>query len=291
MQHKKLDDSELILNADDSIYHLNLKPGDLAQTILLVGDPNRVPLVSQHFDSIELKKHKREFVTHTGFIGSKRISVIGTGMGGGNIDILMNEADALFNVDFKSRTVKPEITSLEFIRMGTTGSLVEDIPVDSLVISHYALAFDGLISFYKRTMAEDETQLLQQTQAHFAELPIVGGTYVARGSQSLCEKLTPIGHSGITLTCTGFYGSQYRQIRIELIDNNIFEPIETFEFNRLRITNLEMETAAIYGLGRLLHHECCSVSAVVANRKKRQFSNDSERTVKRMISKVLDVIV
>lgn len=285
-------ESELILNTDGSIYHLNLLPEDIANTIILVGDPNRVKQVSKYFDRIEAQKTKREFITHTGTIGNKRITVVGTGIGGGNIDITLNELDALVNIDLKKRMIKEKHEQLRIIRLGTSGALQESIPVDSLLVSSFAIGLDGLLSYYEWENSEDEKQLLQLSRENFSALPALQSMYVASGDQDLISSILEkkIGFSGITLTCPGFYGAQNRQLRAPLMKHDIFEMARNIHFKNNVVTNLEMETAAIYGLSRILGHKACSVSAIVANRYAQTFSVNPDKIVDDMIQKVLSII-
>ncbi|OGT33849.1 MAG: hypothetical protein A3C44_04210 [Gammaproteobacteria bacterium RIFCSPHIGHO2_02_FULL_39_13] len=288
----RIRESELILNSDGSIYHLNLLPEDIADTIILVGDPNRVKQVSRYFDRIEVEKTKREFVTHTGVIGHHRFTVVGTGIGGGNIDITMNELDALVNIDLKNRVIKKEHKALRFVRLGTSGSLQENIPVDSLLISSFGIGLDGLVSYYEWKNNEDEKQLLALCHEKFVSLQSAQAMYVASGSSELIAlfQKNKVGYAGITLTCPGFYGAQYRHLRAPLVDQDIFAMAENVLFKNQRITNLEMETAAIYGLARILNHKACSISAIIANRYSHTFSKDPEKVVDEMIKKVLEIL-
>lgn len=285
-------ESELILNTDGSIYHLNLLPEDIADTIILVGDPNRVKQVSKYFDHIEIQKTKREFITHTGTIGKKRISVVGTGIGGGNIDITINELDALVNIDLKKRMIRDEHKQLKIIRLGTSGALQENVPVDSLLISSYAIGLDGLLSYYEWKNSEKEKELLKITRENFSELPALQSIYAASGSEELVSLFlkNEIGFSGITLTCPGFYGAQNRQLRAPLMEHNIFSMARKIHFENQVVTNLEMETAAIYGLARILGHQACSISAIIANRYAQTFSVNPDKIVDEMIQKVLTII-
>lgn len=285
-------ESELILNTDGSIYHLNLLPDDIADTVILVGDPNRVKQVSKYFDCIEVQKTKREFITHTGTIGKKRVTVVGTGIGGGNIDITINELDALVNIDLKKRMIKDNHRQLQIIRLGTSGALQENVPVDSLLISSFAIGLDGLLSYYEWKNSIDEINLLQISREHFAALPALQSMYVASGSDELVSLFThkKIATPGITLTCPGFYGAQNRKLRAPLIEHNIFAMAREIEFKNQVVTNLEMETAAIYGLARILGHKACSISAIVANRYAQTFSKEPDKIVDEMIRKVLEVL-
>lgn len=289
----RLMESELILNEDGSIYHLNLLPEDIADTVILVGDPNRVKQVSKHFDRVEIQKTKREFVTHTGTIGRHRLSVVGTGIGGGNIDIALNELDALVNIDLKNRVIKKEHKTLKLIRLGTSGALQKNIPVDSFLISSFGIGLDGLLFFYKWQNNADEKALLALCQNSFAKSRALDAIYVAAGDTELVKLFCDhhLGLSGITLTCPGFYGAQHRRLRAPLSDNNVFVMAEKIHFKNEVVTNLEMETAAIYGLARILQHRACSISAIIANRDAQTFSKHPEKTVDEMIQKVLELVV
>lgn len=283
-------ESELILNSDGSIYHLNLLPEDVADTVILVGDPNRVEKVSRHFDHIDVKKSKREFVTHTGTLSGKRVTVVGTGIGAGNIDITLNELDALVNIDLKTREVKETQKQLRIIRMGTSGALQEHVPVDSLLVSSFGIGFDGLVSFYEWENTADENALLAMCREYFSPLKVVNAMYTASASSSLVDFFVKrnIAQAGITLTCSGFYGAQNRQLRAPVIEHDIFSMARKIHFKNNVVTNLEMETAAIYGLSRILGHQACSISAIVANRDAQTFSANPEKVVEKMIETVLE---
>lgn len=289
---KRLMDSELILNSDGSIYHLNLLPEEIADTIILVGDPNRVKQVSKYFDRIDSQKTKREFLVHTGTIGSQRISVVGTGIGAGNIDIAISELDALVNIDLKNRVIKNTQRKLCFIRLGTSGSLQDHIPVDHLLISSYGIGMDGLMLYYDWQNNADEKKLLNKCHEKFSATPMVNAMYVASGATTLIElfQKKEIGFLGMTLTCPGFYGAQNRQLRAQLANPEMFAIAREIEFENQKITNLEMETAAIYGMARLLGHDACSISAIVANRSTQKFSKDPDGTIDKMIQKVLAIV-
>src|SRR6478735_1636025 len=287
---KSIAASELIINSRGAVYHLNLRPEELAQTIITVGDPERVKEVSKHFDNIEYSFQHREFVTDTGTIGDKRISVVSTGIGTDNIDIVLNELDALVNIDFNTRTIKDELTHLQIIRVGTSGSLQADIPVDSFVVSTHGLGIDNLMNFYRMEHNDEETQLLQsfitQTQLHSKfSVP-----YVSGAGSSLMKHFVEGFHHGITVTCPGFYGPQGRVLRLGLNSPDLIDNLTTFSFGQHRITNFEMETAGIYGLGRLLGHQCLSLSAIVANRVHKEFSKDGNAAVQSLITKTLDIV-
>ncbi len=287
---QRIAESELIINSRGAIYHLDVRPDELADTVITVGDPGRVEAVTRHFDSVECRCDHREFVTHTGYIGKKRISVVSTGIGTDNIDIVLNELDALVNVDFKTRIPKSNLQHLNIIRIGTSGSLQADIPVDSFIASTHGLGIDNLINFYRHEHNEEEKQLLQsfitQTQLHHA----VSFPYVFSASGSLIKHFVNGFHQGITVTCPGFYGPQGRVLRLGLSNPGLIDRLTGFSFGHHRITNFEMETAGIYGLGKLLGHHCLSLSAIVANRVSREFCKDSGKTVERLITQSLDII-
>lgn len=283
----QIPESELILNPDGSIYHLNLRPEDIADTIINVGDPDRVAMVSHFFDSIEVRKQKREFVTHTGLYRGKRITVISTGIGTDNIDIVYNELDALVNVDFKTRTVKDRLKSLNLIRIGTSGALQEEILPDSFVCSSYGLGLDGLLNFYDWMPDEEESQLQHALTSYLPAENRFPAVYVAKGSKSLHEKISKDMHTGITASCSGFYGPQGREIRLKPYRQNLIDKLSAFQLADLKVTNFEMETGAMYGLARMLGHNCCSVNVIVANRIRQEFSKKPYESVKNLIELVL----
>jgi uridine phosphorylase len=283
-------ESELIINSRGAIYHLNLRPEELAPTVFTVGDPDRVSAVSRHFDTIEHKTQHREFVSHTGYIGKKRVTVVSTGIGTDNIDIVLNELDALVNIDLITRMVKPQPTSLTIIRMGTSGSLQKDIPVDSFVASTHGLGIDNLLNFYRHDDTEEDNALLQsfttQTQLHHR----LAHPYISGASPSLLKHFVDGFHQGITVTCPGFYGPQGRVLRLGLNQPELIDRLTGFSYGPHRITNFEMETAGIYGLGRLLGHHCLSLSATVANRISRTFSPDGHKAVEKLITNTLRIV-
>jgi len=283
-------ESELIINSRGAVYHLDVKPEELASNIITVGDPERVKEVSKHFDNVEVKRQHREFVTHTGYIGKKRISVVGTGIGPDNIDIVLNELDALVNINFSCRTINPELKQLNIIRIGTSGSLQGDVPVDSFVASTHGLGIDNLMNFYLHENNEEEKQLLQafvtQTQLHNN----ISYPYIASASMSLIKHFVDGYHQGITVTCPGFYGPQGRILRLGISNPNLIDQLSEFQFGQHRITNFEMETSAIYGLGHALHHHCLSLSAIVANRIHKNFSSDGAALIEKLIVKSLEII-
>jgi len=284
----QLSASELILNADNSIYHLNLLPEDLAETIIVVGDQNRVPLVSKYFDTLELKKGKREFITHTGTLNGTRISVVSTGIGTDNIDIVMNELDALVNIDFETRTIKEEKTSLDIVRIGTSGGIQPDIETDSFLLSEYAIGFDNVLHFYESEhIQHPEMQLAFIDHAAWSVFKSI--PYVVESDVQLTEKLrSDRVISGFTGTNVGFYGPQGRRLRLLLEDNDLNSKLSSFEYNGMRITNLEMETSAIYGLAKLMGHRAASINCILANRSTGQFSKDPVKTIDSLIKYTLE---
>ncbi len=279
--------SELILNPDGSIYHLNLRPEHLAPIVITVGDPDRVDHVSRHFDSIELKVQKREFKTHTGVYNKQRITVISTGIGSDNIDIVLNELDALVNIDFETRSVKSDLTSLKIIRIGTSGALQPDIAVDSFLLSSYALDINGMLQSYqiKNIQHPDlEAAFCQHTNWDTERAKPV----VVKNSKSLEHQLQSEEiFRGITATCGGFYGPQGRVLRLPPKNAIFRDKLQSFSFENKRITNFEMETSAIYGLSKLLGHKACSLNAILANRANGTFSTTPEQTVDQLITYTL----
>src|SRR5882724_11639389 len=283
-------ESELIINSRGAIYHLDLRPEELATTVLTVGDPDRVGAVSKYFDRIETRSQHREFVTHTGWLGKKRISVVSTGIGTDNIAIVLNELDALVNIDFATRLVRSELTQLTIIRMGTAGALQADIPVDSFVASTYGLGIDNLLNFYRHSGNEEEDHLLHSFITHTQLHHQFANPYISGASASLIRHFVKGFHQGITVTCPGFYGPQGRVLRLGLSHPDLIDQLTAFQYGPYRIANFEMETAGIYGLGKILGHHCLSLSAIVANRVKKSFSKDGNATVEGLIRKTLDTL-
>lgn len=281
-------ESELILNNDGSIYHLNLKPEHIAQNIIFVGDQNRVEKVTQYFDSIEYSRQKREFKSQTGYYKKKRITVISTGIGPDNIDIVLNELDALVNIDFSSRTIKNDLTSLNIVRIGTSGSLQESIPVDSFLASQYSIALDNMLRSYpieSFSSPDIEKAFIEHTKWDLEK----GKPCVISASSELIEKFeSQFLIKGFTATAPGFYGPQGRILRAPIKDKELNSKMDSFSYNEIKITNLEMETAAIYGLGKLLGHHCLSLNAIIANRATGKFSSDSEKTIDNLIQFTLN---
>ncbi len=281
-------ESELILNSDGSVYHLNLLPEDISDIVINVGDPDRVSKVSSFFDKIEIKKQKREFVTHTGYYKGRRITVLSTGIGTDNIDIVYNELDALVNIDLKTRTVKEKLSSLNLIRIGTSGALQADIPVDSFVFSTFGLGLDGLLNFYKMQNSDEEKRIIESFRNHYPNNCTLPQSYISRCSNKLEKILSDGMHKGITASCSGFYAPQGRVLRYELARTDMIEKLHTFKHDHHRVTNFEMETGAMYGLAKVLGHNCCAVNVIVANRIVQQFSKKYEESMHTLIVTVLD---
>jgi uridine phosphorylase len=285
---QQIPESELILNNDGSVYHLNLLPDDISHKIINVGDPERVSMVSDFFQTIELKKQKREFVTHTGTYKGKRITVISTGIGTDNIDIVYNELDALVNIDLKSRTIKEQKTALELVRIGTSGALQDDIPVDSFVCSSFGLGLDGLLNFYELNNDDEELEIINAFRQHYPNKGIYPESYLAKGSKALTQRLGAGMQYGITASCSGFYAPQMRMLRLTPSRLDMISKLNSFSFGNNRVTNFEMETGAMYGLAKLLGHECCAVNLIVANRIIQQFSKKYHDKMLELIETVLD---
>jgi len=283
----KIAESDLIINSDGSIYHLNLLPGDVADTVITVGDPDRVGEVSKHFDSVELKKGKREFITHTGLVGKKRVTVLSTGIGTDNIDIVFNELDALVNIDFESRELKEQLTSLNIIRIGTSGAVQPDIPMGTILASSYGLGLDALMNYYLNDSSDDERSLLDDLNNHFSHLKNIN-PYLTAASETLLNTVGKDMIHGITVTAPGFYAPQGRQVRAINAVPDFVNLINSFKSNHNRITNLEMETAGIYALAKVLGHNALSVNAILASRVKFEFSKEPDKVVEKAIKLVLE---
>ncbi len=287
MQKKPLAESELVLNKDGSIYHLSAFPEDIADIVLTVGDPERVSLVSNYFDKIEIKRQHREFVTHTGWLGNKRMTVVSTGIGVDNVDIVLSELDALVNVDFKTRLLCEKPRQLNIIRMGTCGGLHAEYAVDTIVLAQAALGFDNLMNFYAYQQTAEEQALEQAINQHLTDTPVQ--PYAFFSDPALLSCLA--GDSfpkGITATCSGFYGPQCRTIRAELSAPGLLDDLRQFQHKDMKILTFEMETSAILGFGKLLQHRCCAASVIVANRALKKFTSDSHQSVDKMIRIMLE---
>ena len=277
-------ESELILNPDGSIYHINLRPEQVADTIILVGDPNRVPRVSDYFDTIEFKTQKREFCTHTGTYKGKRLTALSTGIGPDNIDIVINELDALFNIDLHTRKPKEQLTSLNIVRFGTSGSLQADIPVDSFVLSSHGLGMDNMLHAYKDAPKVREIAMEEAFMAHTQWNTDKGRPYIVGCGETLKQRLlTDKVFEGITGTAPGFYGPQGRMLRLPVQDPTLNDKLHSFNYKGYRMTNLEMETSAIYGLSKLLGHQAVSLNVIIANRAAGTFTKDTKKVVENLI--------
>lgn len=287
---QRIAESELIINSRGAIYHLDVKPEEIADTIIVVGDPERVKKVSAHFDTVEHKLQHREFITHTGYIGNKHLSVVSTGIGPDNIDIVFNELDALANIDFETRLIKDKLTKLNIIRFGTSGSLQADIPVDAFVVSSHGLGLDNLLNFYQYEKTTVDKAMANAFIEQTGLDPLITNPYAFSGSDMLLQKFGRDFHKGITVTCPGFFGPQGRVLRLELASPGLVDKLTHFSFNGHRITNFEMETSAIYGLGKLMGHECLSINAIIANRVVKEFTKDGNTAVEKLIVKSLEAL-
>lgn len=281
-------DSELIVNQDKSIYHIHLREEHVADNVIVVGDQGRVERVSMHFDKIEAKIENREFVTHVGTYNGKKITVMSTGIGTDNIDIAINELDAAVNIDLETKKVKPNLRKLNIVRIGTSGALQGDIPVDSFVLSEYGLGFDGLLHYYDFDYSKKEKELNKAFKKYSDWAKKPARPYFVEGSQELISKLEKGTIKGITATASGFYGPQGRILRLPLKRNDLNEVLTNFYFDNHRITNFEMETSALYGLGKMLGHNCATVCAIIANRIAQKYSADYKKTVDKLIVNVLE---
>lgn len=281
-------ESELIINKDGSIFHLHLLPEEIADTIILVGDQDRVDVVSSFFDKIEVKKQNREFKTHTGTYNGKRISVVSTGIGTDNIDIVLNELDALVNIDLKLRLPKEKHTTLNFIRIGTSGALQEELPVDKPVASLIGIGFDGLLNFYANRNSVSNLEIENKFKSELSWNSQLADPYFIESSKELIEKIAFDMPQGMTISAPGFYGPQGRILRLPIQDEKINEKINQFRFNAIPINNYEMECSAIYGLSKLLGHNALTICCIIANRMRKEYSKDYKTPVKHIIKTVLD---
>jgi uridine phosphorylase len=284
-----LSESDLILNQDGSIYHLNLLPEDVASTVITVGDPERVSEISKYFDRIELIKGKREFITHTGYLGVKRITVVSTGIGTDNIDIVLNELDALVNVDFNARSIKETLTTLDIIRIGTSGAIQADLPIGTILASSHGLGLDSLKHFYADVASFEDQRTLDNIKAHLTGFRNFE-PYLNAASDELLQKYAQDLPMGITVTAPGFYAPQGRKVRAVPYYSNLIEQLNTFQFEGKRITNLEMETAGIYLLAKILGHRALSINAILASRVSPAFSPNPQNVVRKAIEYILDKI-
>lgn len=283
----KISETDLILNSDGSVYHLNLLPKHISDTIIAVGDPSRVYMVSQFFDEVEFEMNKREFITHVGKYNGKRITVISTGIGTDNVEIFFTELDALANIDLKTREIKPRKKKLKVVRIGTSGALQDDVPVGAHLVSDYAVGFDNLMNFYDLPMNDFETGLAHDLQKKTG-IPFM--PYVVQGSEMLRGQLATDMIVGNTVTCPGFYAPQGRELRLPIRFPKLLEDLNYYHKGDFWLTNFEMETAGYYAMGRMLGHEVLSVNAIIANRMKNKFSKNPTKVVESLIEKVLDRI-
>jgi uridine phosphorylase len=283
----KISETDLILNSDGSVYHLNLLPKHISDTIIAVGDPSRVYMVSQFFDEVEFEMNKREFITHVGKYNGKKITVISTGIGTDNIEIFFSELDALVNIDLKTREPKPRKKKLKVVRIGTSGALQEDIAVGTHLASDFAVGLDNLMNFYDLPMDDYEAGLAHDIQKKTG-LPFM--PYVAKGSETLRKQIATDMMVGNTVTCPGFYAPQGRELRVPIRFPKLLEDLNYYHKGDFWLTNFEMETAGYYAMGRLLGHEVLSVNAIIANRIKNKFSKNPNKVIESLIEKVLDRI-
>ena len=289
MENRKISESELVIAPDSSIYHLRLKPGDVANTIILVGDPGRVELVSSFFDSLEVQKNNREFATRTGYYKNKRLSVISTGIGTDNIDIVLNELDALFNIDFQTRTRKKEISRLHLIRLGTSGLLHKDINPGKTILSEFAGGLDNVLYFYKGVRDVINKELGDRFSSLMARDRAQSEAYFVPASGQMTDIFKNISDlSGITLSAPGFYAPQGRSLRLPLFDDDYLSKIKKFQYESLRILNFEMESSALYGLATLLGHHAVSLCIGLANRTTGKFVTDYKPIMHEMVANVLN---
>jgi uridine phosphorylase len=283
----KISDTDLILNPDGSVYHLNLLPKHISDTIITVGDPSRVYMVSQFFDEVEFEMNKREFITHVGKYKGKKITVISTGIGTDNVEIFLSELDALVNVDLKTREPKSKKKKLKIVRIGTSGALQEDIALGTHLVSDYAVGLDNVMNFYDLPMNDYEAGLAHDIQKKTG-LPFM--PYVVRGSEALRDLVADDMMVGNTVTCPGFYAPQGRELRIPIRFPKLLEDLNYYHKGDFWLTNFEMETSGYYAMGRLLGHEVLSVNAIIANRIKNKFSKNPNKVVESLIQKILDRI-
>lgn len=286
--NRVFEESELILSPEKKIYHLNLHPDDIADTIIIVGDPGRVPSISKHFDKIEIKVQNRELCTHTGYFNNMRISALSTGMGPDNIDIVLNELDALANIDLEKRIKKVVHRKLNIIRIGTSGAMQKDIPVDTFIASASGLGIDGVLNFYKKTAEISENEMNNEFIRQTKWPDFLARPYIVKASDLLMKKVAYDMLQGITATAPGFFGPQGRELRAELAFPELNKSLTDFMFQNNRITNFEMETSALYGLGKILGHETLTVCVIIANRIAKQFSKNYKPIIDKLIITVLE---
>ena len=286
-----IEPSELIINPDGTIFHLHMKPEQLADHVILVGDPGRVKMIAGFFDQIESETENREFVSTTGMYGSKRITVLSTGIGTDNIDIVINELDALVNIDLHTRQIKNKRKSLSIIRIGTSGGLQGDIPVNAFLASKKAIGFDGLLNFYERREEVSDIAFEESFKSFVQWNKLLPSPYVVESDPDLYNKIVDSDFTpGVTISAPGFYGPQGRELRLKIVDPHINDKIEAFRFGNQRITNYEMECSAIYGLSKLLGHKALTVCIIIANRVSKRANEDYKPVMVKLVQKVLDRI-
>lgn len=281
-------ETELILTNENRVYHINLKGEDIADDVIVVGDQHRVAQISSLFSKIDFKTEHREFITHTGTFNGKRITVLSTGIGTDNIDIVLNELDAAVNINLEKRELNKTHRSLNIIRLGTSGALQADIPVNGLVVSSHGLGLDGLLNFYEDWKTINEDAISEEFIKHTSWLKNLPYPYCVSASEQLLQKFRSGNHVGITATAPGFYGPQGREIRLKAASRNLNELLTSFRLNDHRITNFEMETSALYGLGKLLGHNCLTVCVIIANRVRKEFTGDYKKSVEVLIENCLN---
>ena len=281
-------ETELILTDDKRVYHINLKAEDIADTVIVVGDQGRVPQISSYFSKIDFKTEHREFVTHTGWFNGKRITVLSTGIGTDNIDIVMNELDAAVNINLETRELNPQLRSLTIIRFGTSGALQQEIPVNGIVVSSHGIGLDGLLNFYQEWKTINENEISEAFIKHTNWQSNLPYPYCVKGSETLLTKFKTGNHVGITATAPGFYGPQGREIRLKASAQNLNDLLSNFNHKGLKITNFEMETSALYGLGKLLGHNCLTACVIIANRVRTEFTKDYKKSVELLIENSLE---
>jgi uridine phosphorylase len=283
-------ETELILSSENRVYHINLLAENIADDVIVVGDQHRVKQISRYFSKVEFATEHREFVTHTGYFNGKRITVLSTGIGTDNIDIVINELDAAVNIDPVKRELNPIQKKLNIIRLGTSGALQSDIPVNGLVASSHGIGLDGLLNFYQDWKSINEDAISEAFIKHTGWLPNLPYPYCVSADAILLEKFKEAAFIGITATAPGFYAPQGRQIKLKAAMSHLNEALTTFELNGQRITNFEMETSALYGLGKLLHHNCLTVCVIIANRVRKEFTGDYNQSVASLIEKSLEIL-
>jgi uridine phosphorylase len=281
-------ETELILTPENRVYHINLRSEDIADDVIVVGDQHRVSQISGYFSKIDFKTEHREFITHTGTYNGKRLTVLSTGIGTDNIDIVLNELDAAVNINLEKRELNPTHRKLNIIRLGTSGALQGDIPVNGLVASSHGIGLDGLLNFYEGWKAINENQISEKFIKHTNWQKNLPYPYCVAASEILLNKFKENLHVGITATAPGFYGPQGRQIRLRSSAPDLNELLTSFKLGDLRVTNFEMETSALYGLGKLLDHDCLTICVIIANRVRKEFTNDYKKSVEILIETCLN---